>query len=61
MVQKSIGMADFLPELYGVLLGTVIGYLIANRASEMASNKNIEQTKNSLLEGVEHNKKAIKS
>ena len=61
MSEGSIGMTDFLPELFGVLVGTVIGYLIANRASKLASKKNINQTKNALVEEVQHNKKAIKS
>ena len=58
---ESITIFDFLPELLGVLIGTVIGYLIAHRTANKEKKKNIDQTKNALLEELEHNKKAIKS
>jgi uncharacterized membrane-anchored protein YhcB (DUF1043 family) len=59
--EESISVLGFLPELLGVLVGTVIGYLIANRASKLASKKSLNQTKIALIAEIEHNKKALKS
>ena len=61
MAEESISVFDFLPELLGVLIGTVIGYLIASRTSKLSFKKKIRLTKESLIEEVEHNKKALKS
>ena len=61
MPEETISLFDFLPELLGVLVGTVIGYLIANRTSKLSSKKNINLSKKALFEEVEHNKNALKS
>ena len=60
MVNETVSVFDFLPELFGVLIGTVIGYFLASRASNIASKKNIVQTKNALLDEVKHNQNSIK-
>ena len=56
----TITVLDFLPELLGVLVGTVIGYFLASRASNIASKKNIGRTKAALLDEIEHNQNAVK-
>lgn len=61
MPEESISVLDFLPELLGVLVGTVIGYLITRRASTLSSKKNIHQTKIALIAEIVHNRKALKS
>ena len=53
-------MLDFLPELFGVLLGTLIGYFLANKAANRTSMKNIKQTKIALLDEIKHNEKVVK-
>ncbi len=60
MAEEYISVFDFLPELLGVLVGTVIGYLIANRASKLASKKNINLTKIALIDEIGQNKNALK-
>jgi len=61
LAEESISVLDFLPELLGVLVGTVIGYLITRRASTLSAKKNIHQTKIALIAEIVHNKKALKS
>ena len=56
----TITVLDFLPELLGVLIGTVIGYFLAHRASNISSKKNIMRTKTALLDEIKHNQNAIK-
>ena len=60
MPTETITVLDFLPELFGVLIGTVIGYFLANRASSIASKKNIRHTKTALLDEIKHNQNAVK-
>ena len=59
-MSESITIYDFVPELLGVFAGTMIGYLLANRASKMTSMKNVKLTKSSLLDEIKHNQTAIK-
>jgi len=59
-MSDTISMLDFLPELFGVLLGTLIGYFLANKASHRASMKNIKQTKIAFLDEITHNEKIVK-
>ena len=56
----EITVLDFLPELLGVLIGTVIGYFLANRASKVSSKKNIIRTKSALLDEINHNQDTVK-
>jgi hypothetical protein len=58
-MSESITVYQFLPELLGVLTGTVIGYFLANKAAARNSMKNINQTKVSLLDEIKHNQVAV--
>ena len=60
MTTETITMLDFLPELLGVLIGTIIGYFLASRASSIASKKNIIHAKTALLDEIKHNQNAVK-